>query len=369
MHLAFVDIVYGYAADRPDTAESLGGTTSGICFLARELKKRGVDCTFFNKIERPAEAHGIRALPLEALTEERANPAYSAFIFGGRWIEWLVKHVREKTKAPFIGWMQESLLGLPLVPALAEMDGVVFNSQWQQRINRPYVLPHWRQTVIKNAMNPRFANLFPPGTPIMEAKTKPPILLYAGVTPRGSFHLPAILDRLRPKRTDFTMEIFCNVAPTRDPEANANYIKWMRELLNVTHVGMVGQTELAQRMKRAAILVAPNPWPETSCIALIEALSAGLTAITTNRAVLPETGEGFPRHIAIEDADHPLRFDMPMPYETFAAAIDEAMTDWLARPDETERRLRTQIDHFTGRFQWAQRAAPWIAFIDSFLRS
>src|ERR1700742_3708392 len=207
MHLAFVDIVYDYTADRPDTAAALGGTTSAVCFLARELVKTGVECTFFNKIKTPGEAHGIPSLPLEALIDERANPKYSAFIFCGRWSDWLVGHIREQAKAPFIVWMQESLFAPPLTPAMQAFDAIVFNSEWQKKINQRHVMPHWKQTVIRNAMNPRFANLYAPGESILGAKAKPPVLLYAGVTPRGAFHLPKILDHLRPKGTDFSMEI------------------------------------------------------------------------------------------------------------------------------------------------------------------
>lgn len=366
MHLAFVDIVYDYTADRPDTPLSLGGTTSAICFLARELVKTGVGCTFFNKIKRPAEAHGIPSHPLETLIDERANPKYSAFIFGGRWVDWLADHIREKTKAPLIAWMQESQFAPPLTPVMKSFDGVVFNSEWQKKVNQAHVLPHWKQTVIRNAMNPRFAALFGEGESILAAKSTRPILLYAGTTPRGAFHLPAILERLHARRTDYSMEICCDCLPTRDPNANAEYLNRIRNLPNVAHVGMVGQRELAEKMKRAALLVSPNPWPETSCIALIEALSAGLCAITTNRAVLPETSEGFAQHIAIDDADHPLRFDMPMPYEAFAEAIARTMTLWLNEPDQTGHRLRAQVDHFLNRYQWSQRVAPWIEFIRSF---
>ncbi len=368
MHLAFVDIVYGYTADRPESGQSLGGTTSGVCFLARELKKLGIDCTFFNKIEQPAESHGIRSLPLEALIDERSNPAYSAFIFPGRWVEWLVNLIREKSTRPLIGWMAESQFNPELVPALKAFDGMVYVSEWQKRVNQSFVHPHWQQTVIRNAMNPNFANLFPPIEPILAAKTKRPVLIYSGVTPRGSFHLPAVLDALRPRRTDFSMEIYCDCLPSRDPDANAKYVGWIKNLPNIAHVGMIGQTELAQRMKRGAVLVSPNPWPETSCIALIEAMAAGLCAITTNRAALPETGEGFPQHIPVEDIDHPLRFDIPMLYEAFAEAIDQTLNGWLNQPIETEQRLRRQIDHFVSRYQWSQRTAPWIEFIESISR-
>jgi glycosyltransferase involved in cell wall biosynthesis len=366
MHFAFIDIVTAYAADRPDQDEALGGTTSAICFLSRELVKAGINCTLFNKIREPRTAHGVRALPFESLIDERSNPEYTALIFCGRWVEWLVKSVREGSKAPVIAWMHESSFNPELVPALEAFHGIAFVSEWQKRINQSLAHPHCKQTVIRNAMNPRAMYLFAPGEPVLAAKAKPPVLLYAGATPRGAFHLPAVLDHLRPKQKDFTMEIYCDCLPSRDPVANAEYLKWIKGLPNITHVGMVGQAKLLEAMKRAAFLISPNTWPETSCIALIEAMAAGLSVITTNRAVLPETAAGFAKHVAVEEPDAPVRFDMPLPYEEFAETVNAAMNEWAAKPKETEERLQKQIVYFKDRYQWAQRVAPWVAFVKSF---
>jgi hypothetical protein len=366
MHLVFVDIVSAYAADRPDRGGPLGGTTSAVCFLSRELVKAGVNCTLFNKIREPLIAHGVRALPLERLIEERFNPEYSAIIFCGRWVEWVAKLLRDSTQVPLIAWMHESTFNADFVPALKVFDGIAFVSEWQKRINQPHIHPHWKQAVLRNAMNPRAADLFAPDEPILAAKTRPPILLYAGATPRGAFHIPSLLDHLRPKQKSFTAEIYCDCTPTRDPKANEDYIGWMRGLPNVTHVGMVEQTELMKKMKRASFMLSPNPWPETSCIAMIEAMAAGLSVITTNRAVLPETAAGFARHVALGDPDHPVRFDMKLPYEEFAEAVSAAMKEWAQYPAETERRLLAQIAYFKAHYQWAQRVEPWKEFIRSF---
>ncbi len=365
MHLAFIDIAVGYAADRPDQDEPLGGTTSAVCFLARELVKAGVACTLFNKIREPKTAHGVHSRPIESLIEERSNPDYTAFIFCGRWVEWLPKLLRESRKAPLIAWMHESTFNPQLVPPLEGFNAIAYVSEWQKRINQPHVPSHWKQTVLRNAMNPRAANLFAPGEAVLLAKTQPPILLYAGATPRGAFHIPAVLDRLRPLQNNFTMEVYCDCAPSTDPKANAEYIGWMRSLPNITHVGMVGQSELLQKMKRASFLVSPNTWPETSCIALLEAMAAGLTVISTNRAVLPETAAGFARHVNVPDMDEPVKFDMPLPYDEFASAVSTAMNEWAVNPAETETRLQKQIAYFREHYQWADRVAPWIEFIKS----
>ncbi|MDX2027045.1 MAG: glycosyltransferase [Alphaproteobacteria bacterium] len=365
MHLAFIDIAVAYAADRPEQDAPLGGTTSAVCFLSRELVKAGIACTLFNKIQKPETAHGVRAMPLESLIEERSNTDYTAFIFCGRWVEWLVNLVSEGGTAPVIAWMHESSFNPELVPALNTFHAVAFVSEWQKRINQPHMKPHWQQTVLRNAMNPRAVNLFQTGELILAAKSNPPVLLYAGATPRGAFHIPAVLDHLRPKTSNFTAEIYCDCSPSRDPQSNEHYINWIRGLPNVAHVGMVGQTKLLEQMKRASFLISPNTWPETSCIALIEAMAAGLSVITTNRAVLPETAAGYARHVVVDDIDHPTRFDIPLPYEVFAEAVSSAMKEWNEDLEKTERRLQKQVAYFREHYQWHQRVQPWVEFVRS----
>jgi glycosyltransferase involved in cell wall biosynthesis len=126
---------------------------------------------------------------------------------------------------------------------------------------------------------------------------------------------------------------------------------------------MVGQRELARHMQRASVLLMPNPWPETSCIALIEGLASGLSAVITNRAALPETAAGFARQIPIDDPDDQTRFDMPLNYDAFAAAVLDILRQRDEQSDQMESELRRQIDHFHTHYQWRQRVSSWANFI------
>lgn len=363
MHLAFVDFVYFYDAARPEADEPLGGTTSAVCFLAREMVKKGIACTFFNQVPAPREEHGIKSLPLRALAEAIGQNTFDAYIFCGRWTAELVGLVRAHTKAPLVAWMHESVFAPPMTPALEDFDGVVFVSDWQKRVNQPAVQAKWRQTVIRNAMNPALSSLASRNS-ILASKEKPPVLLFAGSFARGAFHIPPLLDKIRSKRTDFSVEMFCNLNPSGDAENDAAYTDWLRSQPNVAHLGMVGQPKLVQHMVKATVMLAPNPWPETSCIALIEGLAAGLDAVMTNRAALPETASGFGRQIATPSPDEPLRFDMPIDYDTFAEAALEALREREQSPESVEKRLREQVDYFHDHYQWEQRVSPWISFIE-----
>lgn len=363
MRLAFVDFVYHYDASRPEVDEALGGTTSAVCFLARELVKAGIPCAFFNRIPESRQAHGITSYPLHVLSEILGREDYTAYVFCGRWSEEWVKLVRAHTNAPLIAWMHESAFSSPFTPALEAFDGVVYVSDWQKHVCQASAQPHWRQAVIRNAMNPAVAASFPADAEIRGVKTTPPVLLFAGSFARGAFHIPPLIEKIRAARTDFSVEMFCNQNPSRNAQQDATYIDWLHEQPNIAHVGMVGQSELAQRMRAASVFLAPNPWPETSCIAMIEALASGMHVVTTSRAALPETASGFARHVPIEAPDDPIRFDAPIDYDAFAYEVLRALSPCEEGSPAIETQLRRQIDFFHANYQWAQRVAPWLDFI------
>lgn len=363
MKLAFVDIAYGYTADRPNSSMPLGGTTSAVCFLARELVSQGIKCTFYNRISAPAEACGIPSLPISDLADPACYQQHTAFIFCGRWLEKMVRLVRSRTKSPLIAWMHESQFGPPLTPVLEAFDGVVFVSEWQKRVNQPHVRPFWQQTVIRNAMNPGALPLFPEGSPVLPVKTRPPLLIYAGAFARGAFHIAPILDQLRPLLPDFTMKVFCDLTPSKHAPSDEAYISWLRQQKNIAHVGMVGQSELLHAMQKAAVILMPNPWPETSCITLIEAMACGLDVVTTNRAALPETASGYATLIPIDGYDDPLRFDMAIDYRKFAEETARLMIKRYQDPLQIEERLQDQIRYFRQHYQWSQRVPTWSDFL------
>lgn len=57
--------------------------------------------------------------------------------------------------------------------------------------------------------------------------------------------------------------------------------------------GRVSNDEVREQLQNSHIFAYPSTWRETSCIALIEAMAAGLYCITNSFTVLPETGIGL----------------------------------------------------------------------------
>ncbi len=60
----------------------------------------------------------------------------------------------------------------------------------------------------------------------------------------------------------------------------------------ISYHGYKPNDEIRTALGKANIFAYPNIWPETSCLALIEAVSAGCFAIHPNLAALPETAKG-----------------------------------------------------------------------------
>lgn len=57
--------------------------------------------------------------------------------------------------------------------------------------------------------------------------------------------------------------------------------------------GYKPRNEVHEALKEADVFMYPSTWPETSCIALIEAARSGLTCVVPDYAALKETGEGY----------------------------------------------------------------------------
>jgi glycosyltransferase involved in cell wall biosynthesis len=77
-----------------------------------------------------------------------------------------------------------------------------------------------------------------------------------------------------------------------------------RRLPSVTYHGIRPNAEIRQALRDMHFLTYPSTFNETSCIAVMEAISAGVRVIGTARAALPETTAGFARlYAAPKDRD------------------------------------------------------------------
>ena len=103
------------------------------------------------------------------------------------------------------------------------------------------------------------------------------------------------------------------------------------------------------------ILAYPNTFEETSCIAVIEALSAGLRVVTSNLGALPETTEGWARM-------YPYLMDKQKHANVFAKILSEEIEN--IKTGKLDLQLEQQKQTYAPRWSWDQRINEWTNFLN-----
>jgi glycosyltransferase involved in cell wall biosynthesis len=112
--------------------------------------------------------------------------------------------------------------------------------------------------------------------------------------------------------------------------------------------GRVEHDVLRKDLENMHIYAYPCTWLETSCISLMEALSAGCYCLTSNYGALIETGIGF---------THQYQYipDLEEHAKVFAKELDLAIENYLNGWDSTN-----QINAANQVFGWEQRVKDWV---------
>ena len=233
-------------------------------------------------------------------------------------------------------------------------DGIVMVSQWQaDRYAKDFAIDRARMAVIGNAISPVFENLFPAGTPILSAKNPTAWLAYTSVPYRGLETLLDLFPHIQSEFPDARLGVFSSMKvyqPTDDKYA-ALYER-CRATPGVEYFGSVPQPQLASWLRGAAVLTYPNVYPETACIAVMEAMAAGCHIVTADLAALPETCAGFGRLV-------PPDFTNPDNRRRFVAETIAVLKEFQSSEDV----LGRQVDYVNGKYTWSARAKDWLAWL------
>jgi glycosyltransferase involved in cell wall biosynthesis len=115
--------------------------------------------------------------------------------------------------------------------------------------------------------------------------------------------------------------------------------------------GRKSNEEVREFLKEAHMFAYPCTWRETSCISLIEAMSAGLYCITNSFSVLPETGMGLTKI-------YPFLLDNDKDAEKLAEEIRSGI-ELLRSKDFNP---NTQISFVNKEYSWDSRIKEWKDF-------
>jgi glycosyltransferase involved in cell wall biosynthesis len=128
-----------------------------------------------------------------------------------------------------------------------------------------------------------------------------------------------------------------------------------RSTEGVEYHGSVPQAQLAQQLAGVSILAYPNTYNETSCIAVMEALAAGLLVVTSDLGGLPETCGGWARLVLPIGAGRS-REEFERDFEN---AVDRALRELQTDPAAFYRERFEQVRAVTAGLRWDLRAAQW----------
>lgn len=169
-----------------------------------------------------------------------------------------------------------------------QFSKIVFVSNWQQQMfNLVLGIPFNEGVVIPNAVEiPGFHQKSVDG----------PIRLIYHTTPHRGLELLIPAFKEASKHFNLHLDVFSSFNAygwgDRDKQYKHLFEK-MKELPNVVNHGFKQNNIIREFLTDAHLFAYPNIWPETSCIALIEAMVHGCYCLHSNLGALPETSMGL----------------------------------------------------------------------------
>ena len=173
---------------------------------------------------------------------------------------------------------------------------IVFASDYQySEFNKVFDLPPSKCVVIKNSIES-----FPIRLKNTDLPQKNFRLIYHTTPHRGLNILYQVYSKLIPafKANGYNLhlDVYSSFNIYARPDLNQHFESLydnLRKHENITYHSSVSNEEVREAVKQADIFVYPSTFPETSCMCLMEAMSAGCVCVHSSLAALPETAAGL----------------------------------------------------------------------------
>jgi len=121
-------------------------------------------------------------------------------------------------------------------------------------------------------------------------------IVYTSTPQRGLQLLIPVFEKLCETHDDIHLDVFSSFKIYGWEDADKQWeplYDHIRKHPNMTYHGFVPNDQLKEHLNKSHIFAYPSIWYETSCRAMLEAMSAGLVCVHSNLAALPETSGGL----------------------------------------------------------------------------
>ena len=238
------------------------------------------------------------------------------------------------------------------------IDYFIYVSNWQyNRFREVYQIPEYKSFVIKNA-----THAFEPvkKEPLMISSDKIK-LIYTSTPWRGLIVLLKAIEILNKTRDDFEVDIYSSTKiygsafDEKEKDKFKDLFEKCKKTKNVNYHGYTFNGEIRRAVEKAHLYVYPCIFEETSCLSVIEAMSAGCHVVTTNYGALPETCGEFATMIEFDSSGQNLinRYS-----ETLNSVIDN-YKNGIYKED-----LEMQTRYYNKYYSWETRIQEWKNFLN-----
>lgn len=354
----------------------LGGSESAVTFLAIELARLGHDVSVYSYCDRFVEFMGVRNFPVTLKDNQLDFPQgfleidFDFLIVKNNMPQIGVLFHEHFNKTPrLIFWTghasnQPALEPLSRSENIDAYDCIVAVSEWHQaELAKAFPIRKKQITIQRNAISPYFENLYLDDDEFRRSRPDIPRLAYTSTPFRGLDVLLELYPDIHRKVPTSELLIYSSLQPYGVAQASDQYAglyALAQKTTGVFYKGSVSQPQLAARLRNYSILAYPNTFAETSCIAVMEAMAAGLFVISSDLGALPETMLGYGSNI-------PINHLRDKSIDSFTGKLTSAMQLQLKDPDAFYEPLYRQVEEMNENHTWAHRAREWVGMFESLI--
>lgn len=235
-------------------------------------------------------------------------------------------------------------------------DKIVCVSDWQMQLyNLISGVPYSDSIVIKNAIEP---------IDIDKKEYNGTVNLIYHTTPhRGLEILIPVYEELCKVHDNLHLDVYSSFSVYGWPDQDKMFTELFDRCKNnpkITYHGGVSNEEVREALKKSHIYAYPCIWLETSCLSVVEAMSAKNVVVCPNYGALPETCSNFAMM-------YPWNENKKLHAVQFAHTLNNAIEAVKNSADNDSPYLDFQKQYFDYFYGWDRRQKEWESLLNSLL--
>ena len=234
---------------------------------------------------------------------------------------------------------------------------IVFVSDWQmQEYVNHHKIPWSKCQVLQNAIIPIPIHTKPSPSTIR--------LIYTPTPFRGLISLYIAFNKLCEKYNDIELSVFSSFKLYGQDAKDADYKRFFGVLQKhpkIHYHGTVENSVLRKHLEDSHIFAYPTNMKETSCLCLIEAMSAGLLCVHPRYGALSETAANW-------NLTYPWHEDSWEHLNEFYNRLEQALHLVRNQYEMAQLKLKEQVSYTENFYSWDVRAIEWEHFLRKLLK-